>query len=66
MLCPHPVSAARNADMPAEPTSGNRRIAPAPGRADSVRAKLAELGLSEADIAGAVAWARSGGGEAGG
>ena len=52
--------------MPAEPTSGNRRIAPARGRADGVRAKLAALRLSEADIAGAVVWARSGGGEAGG
>lgn len=66
MLCPHAVSAARSADMPAEPTSGNRRIAPAPGRADGVRAKLAALRLSEADIAGAVVWARSGGGEADG
>ena len=52
--------------MPAEPTSGNGRIAPAPGRADSVRSKLAEPGLSEADIAEAIAWARSGGEEAGG
>ena len=29
-------------------------------RAGAVRAKLAELGLSEADVADAVAWARSG------
>lgn len=27
-------------------------------RADAVRAKLAELGLSDADVADAVAWAR--------
>ena len=27
-------------------------------RADAVRAKLAEMGLSEADVADAVAWAR--------
>lgn len=27
-------------------------------RADAVRAKLAELGLNQRDIAGAVAWAR--------
>lgn len=27
-------------------------------RADAVRAKMAELGLSEADVADAVAWAR--------
>ena len=30
-------------------------------RADAVRAKLAELGLSEADVDRAVAWARRGG-----
>ena len=30
-------------------------------RADGVRAKLAELGLSETDVEDAVAWARSGG-----
>ena len=29
-------------------------------RAGAVRAKLAELGISEADVADAVAWARSG------
>ena len=29
-------------------------------RADAVRAKLAELGLSEADLTDAVAWARLG------
>jgi hypothetical protein len=33
-------------------------------RADAVRAKLAELELSEQDIAGAVAWARKPGGKA--
>ncbi|MDE3261068.1 MAG: AbrB/MazE/SpoVT family DNA-binding domain-containing protein [Acidobacteriota bacterium] len=27
-------------------------------RADPVRAKLSELGITEADVAGAVAWAR--------
>ncbi|MDE0406493.1 MAG: hypothetical protein OXN81_01415 [Alphaproteobacteria bacterium] len=46
--------------MPDKPTSGNSRPAPAPDGADGVRAKLAGLGLSEADIADAVAWARSG------
>ena len=30
-------------------------------RGDSVRAKLAELGLTEADVSDAVRWARSGG-----
>ena len=29
-------------------------------RAESVRAKLSELGISEADVAGAVRWARRG------
>jgi len=29
-------------------------------RGDAVRAKLAALGLTEADVAGAVRWARSG------
>ena len=29
-------------------------------RADGVRSKLAELGLSETDVADALAWARSG------
>ena len=30
------------------------------GRADAVRRKIADLGLSEADVAAAVAWARRG------
>ena len=44
-------------------TSENGRIVLTPvrvNRADAVRAKLAELGLSEADIADAVEWARRG------
>ena len=42
-------------------TEENGRIMLTPvrvNRADAVRAKLAELGLTEADIADAVAWAR--------
>ena len=42
-------------------TEENGRIVLTPvrvNRADAVRAKLAELGLTEADIADAVAWAR--------
>ncbi len=42
-------------------TKENGRIVLTPvrlNRADAVRAKLAELGLSEADVAEAVAWAR--------
>ena len=30
------------------------------GRPDAVRTKLAEVGISEDDVAGAVAWARQG------
>ena len=44
-------------------TAENGRIVLTPvrvNRADGVRAKLAELGLSEADVNDAVAWARSG------
>lgn len=32
-----------------------------PGEADAVRRKLAELGITDADVADAVAWARRGG-----
>lgn len=44
-----------------EVTEENGRIVLTPvriARADAVRAKLGELGLSEADVADAVAWAR--------
>lgn len=49
-----------------EAVEENGRIVPTPVRvnddtdADAVRAKLAELDLTEADVADAVAWARSG------
>lgn len=45
-------------------TTENGRIVLTPvrlNRADGVRAKLAELGLSESDVSDAVEWARSGG-----
>ena len=45
-------------------TSEHGRIVLTPirlNRADGVRAKLAELGLSESDVSDAVKWARSGG-----
>ena len=43
-------------------TKGPSVRPPAPAsRADAARAKSAELGLSEADVADAIAWARSGG-----
>ena len=44
-----------------EVTGENGRIVLTPvrlNRADTVRTKLAELGLSEADVSDAVAWAR--------
>ncbi len=44
-----------------EVTEDNGRIVLTPvriHRADAVRAKLAELGLAERDVAGAVAWSR--------
>ncbi len=44
-------------------TTENGRIVLTPvriNRADAVRAKLAELGISEADVSDAVRWARSG------
>ena len=53
------VDAAEYFDVSAE----NGRIVLTPvrvNRAGAVRAKFAELGLSESDVADAVAWARSG------
>jgi hypothetical protein len=47
-----------------EVTEENGRIVLTPvrlNRADAVRAKLADLGLSEGDVAAAVAWARRAG-----
>ena len=44
-------------------TQDNGRIVLTPvriNRADAVRAKLADLGMNEDDVAGAVAWAREG------
>ena len=52
------VEAAEYFDVAVE----NGRIVLTPvrvNRADAVRAKLAELGLSEKDVADAVSWARS-------
>lgn len=51
--------AAGNAGAPAPNGPSDRPPIPA-SRADTARAKLAELALSEADAADAVAWARSG------
>ena len=54
------VDAAEYFDVSAE----NGRIVLTPvrvNRAGAVRAKLAELGISETDVVDAIAWARSGG-----
>ena len=63
LTLPRAVTAAVDAAEYFDVTAENGRIVLTPvrvNRADGVRAKLAELGLSEADIADAVAWARSG------
>lgn len=62
LTLPRAVTAAVDAGEYFDVTAENGRIVLTPvrvNRADGVRAKLAELGLSEADIADAVAWARS-------
>ncbi len=46
-----------------EVTESNGRIVLTPvrlNRADAVRAKLADLGIAESDVAAAVAWSRQG------
>ena len=63
LTLPKAVTAAVEATEYFDVTAENGRIVLTPvrvNRADGVRAKLAELGLSEADVKDAVAWARSG------
>ena len=63
LTLPRAVTAAVDAGEYFDVTAENGRIVLTPvcdNRADGVRTKLVELGLSEADIADAVAWARSG------
>lgn len=62
LTLPKPVTAAVEATEYFDVTTENGRIVLTPvrvGRADYVRAKLAELGLSETDTKDAVVWARS-------
>ena len=63
LTLPKAVTAAVEATDYFDVTTENGRIVLTPvriNRADGVRAKLAELGLSETDVKEAVAWARSG------
>ena len=63
LTLPKAVTAAVEATEYFDVTAENGRIVLTPvrvNRADGVRAKLAELGLSETDVKDAVAWARSG------
>lgn len=63
LTLPKAVTAAVEASDYFDVTAENGRIVLTPvriNRADGVRAKLAELGLTDADLSDAVAWARSG------
>ena len=63
LTLPKAVTAAVEATEYFDVTTENGRIVLTPvrvNRADGVRAKLAELGLSETDVKDAIAWARSG------
>ena len=62
LTLPKAVTAAVEATEYFDVTAENGRIVLTPvrvNRADGVRAKLAELGLSETDVKDAVAWARA-------
>ena len=62
LTLPKAVTAAVEATEYFDVTTENGRIVLTPvrvNRADGVRAKLAELGLSETDVRDAVAWART-------
>ena len=63
LTLPKAITAAVEASDYFDVTTENGRIVLTPvriNRADGVRAKLAELGLTDADVSDAVAWARSG------
>ena len=63
LTLPKAVTAAVEATEYFDVTTENGRIVLTPvrvNRVDRVRAKLAELGLSETDVKDAVAWAHSG------
>jgi hypothetical protein len=63
LTLPKAVVAACRGAVYFEVTEDNGRIVLTPvriNRADAVRAKLADLGIAESDVAGAVLWARKG------
>ena len=63
LTLPKAVTAAVEASDYFDVVAENGRIVLTPvrvNRADAVRARLAELGLSEKDVADAVSWARTG------
>ena len=63
LTLPKAVTAAVEATEYFDVATENGRIVLTPvrvNRADGVRAKLAELGLSETDVKDAITWARSG------
>ena len=63
LTLPKAITAAVEATEYFDVTAENGRIVLTPvrvNRADGVRAKLAELGLTETDLKDAVTWARSG------
>ena len=63
LTLPKAVTAAVEAAEYFDVTAENGRIVLTPvrvNRADGVRAKLAELGLSETHVTDAIAWSRSG------
>ena len=62
LTLPKAIIAAVEASQYFDVTTENGRIVLTPvrvNRADGVRAKLAELGISESDVSDAVSWARS-------
>ena len=62
LTLPKAVTAAVEVTEYFDVVAENGRIVLTPvrvNRADAVRARLAEVGLSEQDVAGAVSWARS-------
>ena len=64
LTLPRAVTAAVEATEYFDVTTENGRIVLTPvrvNRADGVRAKLAELGLSDTDVNDAITWARAGG-----
>ena len=63
LILPNAVLASCRGTKYFDVTEDNGRIVLTPvriNRADAVRAKLADLGMTEDDVAGGIAWAREG------